>query len=236
MQNVQAVFVDCDGVLYDVDLLTYDEIVAAGRQAGKDLGLDWADFDKIHASLKERHYHGFYNTVLKLCQAQGVSFDALAQKMVNILDYSRIKPDEELLPLLQKVALKKKLYIFTNNTRAHLEKVFNQLFNCSVQDSALAAITAESTLENGYFYPKRMEGVFTKWCKKIGVLPQNTLMLDDTNTVIEAAQKEGLQYRQIENAQMTKLILKELNEEHKRNSHLRQTSCRISDSKSTSCD
>lgn len=236
MQEVQAIFVDCDGVLYDVDLLTYEEIVAAGRQAGTALGLRWDDFDKIHTDLKERHYHGFYNTVLKLCQTQGVSFSALAKKMVGFLDYSRIKPDKELLPLLQKVALDRKLYIFTNNTQAHLEKVFNQLFNCSVQDSGLAAITAESTLENGYFYPKRMDGVLTKWCKKIGVLPQNTLMLDDTNTVIKAAQKEGLQYRQIENAQMTKSILKELYEEHKRHPNLRQTSCRISAQKSASRD
>lgn len=236
MPNIQAVFVDCDGVLYDVNLLTYEEIVASARQAGTALGLKWDDFDKVRAGLKERHYHGFYNTVLKLCQAQGISFNALAQKMVGILDYSRIKPDKELLPLLQKVALNKKLYIFTNNTRAHLEKVFNQLFNCSVQDSGLAAITAESTLENGYFYPKRMDGVLTKWCQKIGVPPQNTLMLDDTNTVIEAAQKEGLQYRQIENAQMTKSILKEIYEKHKRHPHLRQTSRRISAQKYASRD
>lgn len=210
MQEIQAVFVDCDGVLYDVDLLTYDEIVAAVRQAGSTMALSWDDFDSIHTDLKNKGYHGFYNTVLKLCQAQGISFDVLVQKAAEVLDYSRIQPDPEFLPLLQKAAQSKKLYIFTNNTRPHLEKVFERVFRCSVAQSGLNVITAESTLDNNYFYPKRMSGVLSKWCQKIGVLPQNTLMLDDSANVIEAAEKEGLQYRTIRNARMTKEILKEL--------------------------
>ena len=210
MQEVQAIFVDCDGVLYDVDLLTYDEIVAAGRQAGSSLGLDWTDFDKVHADLKNRGFHGYYNTVIKLCKAQNISFDELAPKMTEILDYSRIQPNPELLSLLQQVAQKKKLYIFTNNTRPHLEKIFDRLFGCTVEESGLSAITAESTLENGYFYPKRMEGVFTKWCQKLGLIPSTTLMLDDTDHVIEPAKREGLQFIKISNAQMTMQILKEM--------------------------
>ena len=210
MQEVQAIFVDCDGVLYDVDLLTYDEIVAAGRQAGSDLGLNWTDFDEVHAGLKEQGYHGFYNTVLKLCQAQGISFEKLSQKMTEILDYSRIQKNPKLLPLLQQVAQNKRLFIFTNNTRFHLEKIFDRLFGCTVEQSGLSAITAESTFENGYFYPKRMEGVFNKWCQKLGLQPSKTLMLDDTDSVIEAAQREGLQFVKINNALMTEQVLKEL--------------------------
>ena len=210
MQEVQAIFVDCDGVLYDVSLLTYDEIVAAGHQAGSSLGLDWTDFDKVHTDLKSQGFHGFYNTVIKLCQAQNVSFDKLAKEMTEILDYSRIQPNLKLLSLLQQVAQKKKLYIFTNNTRPHLEKIFGRLFGCSVKQTNLPVITAESTLENGYFYPKRMEGVFTKWCQKLGLTPATTLMLDDSDNVIEAAEREGLQFIKIENAHMTEQILKEL--------------------------
>ena len=145
MQEIQAIFVDCDGVLYDVDLLTYDEIVAAARHAGYSLGLDWTNFDEVHKDIKSRGFRGFYNTVIKLCQAQKVSFDELAKKMTEILDYSRIQPNPELLSLLQQVATKKKLYIFTNNTRPHLEKIFDCLFGCTVEQSGLSAITAEKT-------------------------------------------------------------------------------------------
>lgn len=210
MQEVLAVFVDCDGVLYDVDLLTYNEIVSAGRRAGDSLGLNWNDFDKVHNELKSQGFHGFYNTVLKFCQVQGISFGKLTQIMTEILDYSRIEPNPELLSLLQQVAQKRKLFIFTNNTRVHLERIFDRLFGCTVEQSGLNAITTENTLENGYLYPKRMPGVFNKWCKKIGASPKNTLMLDDSENVIEAAQKEGLQFIKIENARMTEQVLKEL--------------------------
>lgn len=209
MQKVQAIFVDCDGVLYDVDLLTYDEIVAAGHRAGSNLGLDWTDFDKVHADLKSRGFRGFYNTVLKLCQAQNISFKTLAKDMTEILDYSRIQPNLELLSLLKQVSQKKHLFIFTNNTRAHLEKIFDRLFGCTVKQSGLSAITADDTFENGYFYPKRMEGVFPKWCQKLGLTPATTLMLDDSDNVIKAAEREGLQFIKIENAHMTEQVLKE---------------------------
>lgn len=236
MPKIQTIFVDCDGVLYNQNLLTYEEIVDAGRRSGLRLGLDWTDFDKIHEQLKNLGFRGFYNTVLKLCQAQGISFQKLAKGMTEILDYSKIQPNPELLNLLQKISQKRNVYIFTNNTRVHLEKIFECLFGCTVDQSGLPAITAESTLENGCFHPKRMPGVLTKWCKKVGSLPQNTLMLDDSERVIESAQAEGLQYHRIENDRMTMQILKELNETNKRNSHLRKTSRRIGNQKSASHD
>lgn len=209
MQEIQAVFVDCDGVLYDVNLLTYDEIVSAARKAGSNLGLDWDNFDRVHEDLKSQGFHGFYNTVLQLCQTQGVSFEKLAQNMTEILDYSRILPNPQLLSLLQQAAKKIKLFIFTNNTRPHLEKVFARLFGCTINQSGLSVITAESTFQNGHFYPKRMEGVFTKWCHKLKLNPTTTLMLDDSINVIDAARKEKLQFIKIENAYMTEQILKE---------------------------
>ena len=210
MKEIQAVFVDCDGVLYDVDLLTYEEMLKAGQKAGEALGLNWSEFNKIREELRNQGFRGFYNVILKLCQKKGVFFEKFAQDMVENLDYSRIAPNPKLLKLLQQVAQKKKLYIFTNNTLPHLEKVFNRLFDCSVNQSGLSVITAESTLKEGHFYPKRMDGVLAGWCQKIGELPQHTLMMDDTDNVIEAAQKEGLQSVKIENAQMTEKILNDL--------------------------
>ncbi len=212
MRNIQGVFVDCDGVLYDADLLTYEQIVSAGRLAGVQLGLDWEDFDKVHQDLKKKGFHGFYNIVLELCQAQSIPFNSLAKKMTELLDYSTLQLNPELFTLLQQVSQKKKLFIFTNNTKPHLEKVFYRLFGCSVVQSGLSVITAESTFENGHFYPKRMHGVFAKWCQKLNLIPHQTLMLDDSDNVIDAAKKSGLQYYKIKSTQETTQILKELNE------------------------
>ena len=211
MNKIQTVFVDCDGVLYDVDFLAYSEIENAGRRAGEALGLDWTNFKKVHKDLKKKGFRGFYNTVLELCRTHGVSFEKLAQDMVDILDYSRIQPNPKLLTYLQQVSQMRKLFIFTNNTRPHLEKIFNRLFGCTIDQSRLAVITAENTLENGYFYTKKMTGVFSKWCQKIKTTPERTLMLDDSEDVIEAAKKEGLQFIKIENADMTEKVLKNLN-------------------------
>ena len=55
-----------------------------------------------------------------------------------------------------------------------------------------------------------MPGVLTDWCHKIGSKPQNTLMIDDTLDIIQAAQEQGLKYAHIQNAQMTQDILKQL--------------------------
>ena len=85
MQKIQTIFVDCDGVLYDVDLLPYEQFEGAARLAGNKQGLDWTDFDKVHKNLKKKQgYRGFYNTVLELCRLQGVSFKQLSEDMVDI--------------------------------------------------------------------------------------------------------------------------------------------------------
>ncbi len=210
MQEVQAVFVDCDGVLYDVDLLTYEEMVSACKSAACELGLNLNNFDEVRENLKQKGFHGLYNIILKLCQAQNKSFEKIADRMVEFLDYSRILPNPDLLVLLQQVAEKKKVYIFTNNTYAHLNRIFMCLFDKNLVQSGIKAITIEDTYSDGFFYPKRMENVFTSWCQKIGVLPQNTLMLDDTDNVIQAAKEQGLQYQQIQSARMTQEILQEL--------------------------
>ena len=70
MQEVQAVFIDCDGVLYDVHLLTYEEILAACQTARQKLGLNWDDFDKIREKERQKGFHGVYNVILQMCQAQ----------------------------------------------------------------------------------------------------------------------------------------------------------------------
>ena len=60
MQEIQAIFVDCDGVLYDVDLLTYEEIITAGHQCyAGDISVDksahqvYVAGEKVDLSIKE---------------------------------------------------------------------------------------------------------------------------------------------------------------------------------------
>lgn len=210
MQEVQAVFIDCDGVLYDVHLLTYEEILAACQTARQKLGLNWDDFDKIREKERQKGFHGVYNVILQMCQAQKIPFETVAKEIVKVLDYSRIGENPKLLDLIHKVAQKRKVYIFTNNTYAHLNEIFMRLFHTDVLGTKLNFITIEDTLLNGRFYTKKMPGVLTDWCHKIGSKPQNTLIMDDTLDIIQAAQEQGLKYAHIQNAQMTQDILEQL--------------------------
>ena len=210
MKEIKAIFIDLNGTLYNFDFLKYQQMIDALYEAGTDLGLKWADFAKTKAQLKEKGYRGFYNTALALCQQQNISFDLVAKKMADKLDHTMLHPNPELLDVLQRLSKLKKVVILTNTTRPHLEKVFKYLFQCSIRQSGLKVVSIEETLKRGHFYVKRMSGVLTNWCKKMKVPPENTLILDDSDKIIQAAKEQGLQYRHIKDSSETLKILKRL--------------------------
>ena len=89
-------------------------------------------------------------------------------------------------------------------------KVFMALFDQTLEQTGIHAITAESTLWDGYFHVKEHTNAFTIWCQKLKTLPEETLLLDDTAGVIEAAKKQGLQTIQTIGSSQAKEILKGL--------------------------
>ncbi len=210
MEQIQTVFVDCDGVLYDNTVLTYDDIVQACCRAGEELGIHWDEVEQVHTELKQRGYRGWYNTTLELCRRYGTDFNQIAQYMVRYIDYHKLTVDLELLDLLHSVSQVKQLAILTNNTRPHLQAVFSQLFHQSIESTGLKVLTVEDTLWDDYFHVKAQGDSLTHWCRQFHTLPKHTLLLDDTPSVCLAAEEQGLQVVQIKNAQMTKEILKGL--------------------------
>lgn len=210
MSQIKTVFIDCDGVLYDKALLTYEEMMTACQQAGVDLGIDWADVQKVREALRAQGWRGWYNVALEVCRHADVGFHQLAKKMVEYVDYTRLPFDPELLTLLQQVASQKDLFILTNNTRPHLEKIFQHLFHKNIFQTGLKVFTVEDTLWGKYFYVKAHPEAFTKWCQKLHLKPQETLMIDDTEDVVKSAQNQGLQTAFIPQSEDTKKVLKGL--------------------------
>lgn len=208
MQQIQMLFVDCDGVLYNATDLTYEEMIQACQRAGQELGIHWDDVVELHHQLKAQGIHGWYNTTLELCRRYHVDFGDVAELMVSYVDYSKIPEDLELLELLQRMRQKKDLVLLTNNTRPHVEKIFDRLFHKSIKQTKLRVLTVEDTLWDHYFHVKQQPGAFGVWCQKFHVLPEQVLLLDDTENVLEVAKSQGLQTIQTLGPEMIKKVLK----------------------------
>ncbi|MBQ3696273.1 MAG: HAD family hydrolase [Alphaproteobacteria bacterium] len=212
MKNVKALFIDCDGVLYDKKECTDEDITTVGlgkTLAEYNLFLD--EFDEIHAKLKKNKIRGFFNAVLALCQRHDIEFAEFAQKLVNNINYRRISKDLELLDLLKKVKLP--VYIVTNNTRVHVEKIFAYLkggvpFKDVQKELGVKFVAIEDTLKDGIFHSKKMENMLTELCAQSGLKPEEVLLLDDSENVYKVALAQGLQAYLISSPKETKEILR----------------------------
>ena len=214
MKDIKALFIDCDGVLYDKAQCTYHDIVEVGLHTTmQQLHLSKDEYDQIRQDLKKRGIRGVFNTVLALCQKYHHPFDLFAAQMVGHTDYTRISPDATMLTLLKKVAKIIPTYIVTNNSAPHLNKIFSCLNKGipvqDIQDEfGLHVITIEKTFNNGVFHSKKMPQQLTNLCTQVGEKTENVLLLDDSNSVLEAAIEQGLQVVPIQKPTDTKTILR----------------------------
>ncbi len=231
MKNVKALFIDCDGVLYDKRNCTYhDMAVVAYGKAMAALGIPHEELEPTRAKLKAQDVHGLFNAALVMCQKRGIPFNVFALEMVDNTDYSRIPKDKEMLNLLKKAAEKIPVYIVTNNTWVHLLRVLSQLNGAPMNDVFsllnVIPITIENTLDEGVFHPKKVGTQFSALCAQEGKMPRDVLVLDDTQDVCDAALAQGLQVNFIETPQDTKKILRRIIHEdkrHKRSTPVRKT-------------
>lgn len=225
MNKTKAIFIDCDGVLYDKQYCTYEDIaVVALEKTLAKYNIPYSEFQTKRIELRNKGVHGLINTILKLCQSKGIPFGEFSKEMVKNTDYSRIPKDTEMLKLLQQAGTVKAIYIVTNNTRPHLEKVLSCLKgeDTPVEFSKLNVypITIEETLYDGMFHPKKVTGQFKDLCAAVGEKPQNVLMLDDTQEVCDAAINQGVKTFLIQCPGDTKTILKGvINEKSKPKRH-----------------
>ena len=228
MENVKALFIDCDGVLYDQEKCSYDDIVndiLNKTLAQYDISME--EFNQTRAALKEKEVRGLYNSVLDLCNRHRIKFDDFAIKMANNTGYSQIPSDTEMLDLLKKVSEVISVYIVTNNTAPHLVKIFDQLRGKSSTQSLqeelnIYPITIEKTLafdkdlQRTIFDPKQMKNQFKMLCAQEDLLPEQVTLIDDTERIRKKAEKQGLHTLPTEGPEDTKRILKTILETRRR--------------------
>ena len=215
MDDIKAIFVDCDGVLYDKEKLSYHDIaIEAFGKAAAELSVSTKQIQQRHGALKNQDIHGLFNVALSFCRELNVPFRQFAHFMVQHTDYSRIPRDTEMIALLKQIAQQLPVYITTDNTWLHLLTILNHLQGQQKNDILTAfhvmPLTVEDSLYDGWFHPKRVENQMNYLCCQTDHVPKSVLMLDDTPAVCEAAQRQGLQTIQITGPEHTKQILKGL--------------------------
>lgn len=220
MREVKALFIDCDGVLYDKKNCTYHDMAVVGfGKAMEALNIPQEELAPTRAKLRAADVHGLLNAALDMCQKRNIPYSAFSEEMVKNTDYSRISEDLEMLKLLKECASLVPVYVVTNNSKPHLQRVLNCLNGGGYQQMDalnIHPITIEDTFYKGIFHPKKTGTQLTDLCAQVGEQPEHVLLLDDTLDVCDAALAQGLQVNQIQTPHETKMILRRVIYEAKR--------------------
>ena len=219
LKAIKTLLIDCDGVLYD-DIGGSDNIEGIYKTLAQ-YGISQEEFHQMRTKLKESGVRGLFNSVLELCKKYHINFNEFAVNTVANTNYSYISPDPKMLDLLKKVATIMPVYIVTNNTRPHLNKIFDCLRGGPSskdlsEELGIHIITTESTLEDNptlghkIFYPKQMSQQFAKLCDKIKQPPSHVALIDDTERIRHKAEKQGLITISTEGPTETKKNLQEI--------------------------
>ena len=206
MKN-KTLIIDCDGVLYPTSMLSLQEFVTAMKDTYRnDLKIDGATQEKVSKETLAKNRLGMFNFINALCNEVGYDFDAFCLKMQEKTDYSKISRDDALFNLLCAEAKQSRVVILTNNHMSHLDKVLHQRFGKNVfefQDAGIECFDIKSTMRNGVFYPKQNPKSLEIFADRLGVLPQDCILIDDTQRNLDSAKQVGMQTVLIDDEKLT---------------------------------
>ena len=196
-EKIKNIVIDCDGVLYPTSALSVKEIVAAAKSVYREeLGITGEEQQFISAKTIEEKHLGLFNYIKEMCNYKNYDFTEFCNHIVERTNFSRIQSDKNLWRALVGAAGQYNVSVFTNNSRPHLEKVLEKVFDKSCADLKKYGIKAydiSTTEHNGYFYPKQHERGFEFFLKRTGMNAGGTLLFDDAPVNIEKALETGMQ-------------------------------------------
>ena len=187
---------DCDGVLYPLSALPTREIVDAMKSVYRgELNLSGEQQRKISRKTLEDGHLGMFNYILEMCKAANYNFDKFCRKMSDRINYSRIQPDNGLWNAWQILKQENNVVVWSNNSRVHLDKVFQQVFQkdiMQVTDAGIAVWDIKSTYYRGYFYPKQSAEGVNLFLHRIGFKPEDCVLFDDTSANLDMVERLGI--------------------------------------------
>lgn len=196
MQNRQTLLFDCDGVLYPLTQLSTQDIVTAMKETYRqDLGLSGAEQQKISAETRQANRLGMFNYIKAMCEYKNYDFKQFCSQMAERIDYGNIAYNRNLVRVIFHVAKHYNIGILTNNSRAHVAKVFEHALGKSLEETEANGVRIfdiTATAENGVFWCKQPEGLLLI-CQRNGYEPAQTTLFDDAPANIESAHQVGMQ-------------------------------------------
>ena len=192
LSKVNTLIIDVDGVLFPETQLSIQAIIAGIKDSINKISVTKKEYDLIRKQVKRNKQKGLYNLALKLCKNDKNKYQKFCDNVVDAIDYSTIKPNPELYQLLERAGRNHDIFIFTNNTINHVDKVYYQLWGKTSNDVFFKTCPVEFTEKNGYFHPKQSNDGFPIFLEKINKKPSECILLDDTEVNINMALSHGL--------------------------------------------
>lgn len=192
MNRKPTLIIDCDGVLYPGSAISFRDFDNSFTQTVAEYGISERDYNAVCEAAKKRGALGISNLVYDLCQQFNFDFDQFCNDVLCKVDYSGIKPDLELLGLLEEAKKYYNLYILSNNHIGHVDKILTLLFNRNHQNLGIPCYDILSTWVKDKFYGKQTEFGIRHFCEVIGEKPENCTLIDDYIGYLNVAKKTGM--------------------------------------------
>ena len=207
---MKTLIIDCDGVLYPEKYLPIYKIVKALKDQATAFNITKEEYNKISSETKKRKEEGIFNLAMNLVGKDKALFDKLCYNMIESIDYSKIKRDDELFELLLKVGKKYDICIFTNNHMLHLDKVYRNLFGKTLEEFPFKSYDICSTLKDGYFHPKQSKDGYKNFLEKINKKNTECIVYDDSKKNIQKCIENNIPYEFITPENTLKMALNKL--------------------------
>ncbi len=207
---MKTLILDCDGVLYPESQFPIYYLTKAIEKYAYSINISKEEFKNISKQTLKRGEQGLFNFVLNLVHKNIDSFNEFCNNMIELCNYNEIKRDDELFALLLKASKKYEICIFTNNCRAHLDKVYEKLFGKSLKDFPFPSYDISFTLKDGMFHPKQSKDGYINFLKKIKKEKKECIVCDDSKANINRCKEFGIQYEFITLENNLKKVLTKL--------------------------
>ena len=207
---MKTLIIDCDGVLYPGYLQPISMLVSALEKEAFSRNITKEQYKRISAETLKKKEVGMYNFILNLVGKDMNLYDKFCKHMIDSIDYSNIKRDDELYNLLLKVVKKHEICIFTNNHFYHLEKIYKNLFGKKMEELPFKSYDICSTFKDGFFHPKQSIDGYNNFLKMINKKKDDCIVYDDSWMNIKRCIENNIPYEYITNSNTLKIALNKL--------------------------